>query len=151
MLFISNINGAYPAIGFGPDDAHSRLAEAERIVNRLGLEEFPDTVARSLSSVTFLNLDKNDFTHLPVAMSSLTSLSFLSMNHNGVQSDRRSYDMLASMSKLFCISLVQDDIGEPIWSPESAAVMILIAKERPDLHVEVLFDVRRGRGGMLSD
>ena len=104
------------------------------------LEDFSGRVARHLTSLTFLTLAENDFTRLPGAMSSLTNLSVLSLTHTPLQFDMRAFNTLASMSNLICISLAQENTREPIWSPESAAVMMCIAKDNPDLHVEVLRD-----------
>ena len=124
----------------GPLPCFERLEKL--CVLDMGVNEFPASIARSLSSLLYLDLSGNNFTHIPTALQFMPRLVSLSMNLNQLQLHEYDVDTLASIPILRFLSLVQVDIVEDpaaenslVWSAESAVALISITKRIPNLNL----------------
>ena len=106
---------------------------------RSGLNQLPASVAESLPSLEYLDLNKNYFTRLPGTLSVLTNLRTLNMANNKVHLDQTVLHTLAPLSKLHYVSLAQYDREVVmLWSCASSAVLVSIVKTFPNLHLDFL-------------
>ena len=106
----------------------------------LQLDDFPASVAKSLPSLTSLNLSQNKFTAIPAMLSTMSSLVVLNMNHNQIRLQREDVDTLASVPNLQTLSLFQDEIDYLdwlVWCPQDTDVLLSIARRVPNLTLEI--------------
>jgi hypothetical protein len=104
------------------------------------IEHFSSSVAGAFRRLTSLDLSSNAFTHLPVALSQITTLRTLDLSYNNLQLEYSDADTLAALPHLQELILAKKANGSPshhAFSQESVGSLIAIGRQFPSLELHV--------------
>ena len=106
----------------------------------LGLDVFPEGLARVLGSLSYLDLAENDFVRLPPALKLLSNLQYLEISKNeSLSMEEEDVDSLATLPCLHtCRLSKQDPESDFNWTDSSVVALVAISRRLPLLKLVLL-------------
>ena len=105
-------------------------------MNGIEMQGFSSSLATALQGLTSLGLSYNKFTHLPAAVSHITTLKHLRIARNSdFQLTDRDLATLAALTQLKVLDIQMWEFYE--WSRESLACLSAIMSRLPSLHLKL--------------